>query len=53
MWGYAGDAAADVTLQCDDSTFALLMYKRFTLEPAMVQGRLVVEGEQELTMALD
>ncbi len=51
--GYAGDAPADVTLQCDESTFALLMYKRLTLEHAMAQGRLVVEGNQELTMALD
>ncbi len=51
--GYAGDAAADVTLRCDESTFALLMYRRFTLEPAMAQGRLIVEGNQELTMALN
>ncbi len=53
VWGYAGDAAADVTLRCDDSTFALLMDKRLTLEPAMAQERLVVEGDRKLTMALD
>jgi predicted lipid carrier protein YhbT len=49
----AGDAAADVALSCDDRTFALLLYKRLTLEPVMTQGRLVVEGDQKLTMALD
>jgi uncharacterized protein (TIGR03083 family) len=47
------DAAVDVTLHCDDSTFALLMYKRLTLERVRAQGRVVVEGDQKLTTALD
>ena len=44
---------ADVTLCCDRATFALLIYKRLTLSPAVSQGRLTVEGDQELTAALD
>jgi uncharacterized protein (TIGR03083 family) len=48
-----GNAAADVTLRCDDSAFALLMYKRLTLEAAIAQGRLSVEGAPELMRALD
>jgi hypothetical protein len=47
------DAAVDVTLHCDGTTFALLMYKRLSLEPVRAQGRVVVEGDQELTMVLD
>ena len=47
------NALADVTLRCDRATFALMMYKRLTLDPAVSQGRLTVEGDQALTAALD
>lgn len=47
------NALADVTLRCDRATFALLMYKRLSLAPAISQGHLTVEGGQALTAALD
>jgi len=49
----ADDTMAGVTLRCDDGTFALLMYKRLTLEPATAQERAVVKGDQKLITALD
>jgi uncharacterized protein (TIGR03083 family) len=47
------NALADVTLRCNRATFALMMYKRLSLAPAVSQGRLTVEGDQALTVALD
>ena len=43
----AGESA-DVTFRCDTETFALLMYGRLAAEPAVAEGRLVVEGDAEL-----
>ena len=44
-----GDAA-DVTFNCDASTFALLAYGRFTVEEAVAVGDITVEGNRELAM---
>jgi uncharacterized protein (TIGR03083 family) len=44
---------ADVTLHCDQSTFVLMMYKRLTLDSAVSQEHLSVDGDQELTVVLD
>jgi hypothetical protein len=44
---------ADVTLRCDQATFALMMYKRLTLDPAVAQGRVIVEGDPALVAVLD
>lgn len=49
----SGDAPADVTLNCDQALFALMMYKRLTLEPAISQKRLTVEGDRALVTVLD
>jgi uncharacterized protein (TIGR03083 family) len=49
----AGNAPAEVTLHCDQATFALMMYKRLTLAPAVASGRLTVAGDQELAAVLD
>jgi uncharacterized protein (TIGR03083 family) len=45
--------SADVTLRCDQATFALMMYKRLTLDPAVAQGRVTVEGNPALVAVLD
>lgn len=49
MENSTADAAA-VTFTCDSSTFALLAYGRFTVEEAMADGQIIVEGDQELAM---
>jgi uncharacterized protein (TIGR03083 family) len=49
----AGNVPAEVTLHCDPATFALMMYKRLTLTPAVSSGRLTVAGNQALAAALD
>ena len=43
-----GVTAADVTCCCDTETFVLLMYGRLTPQAAVVNGRLVVEGDRGL-----
>ena len=43
-----GVTAADVTCCCDTETFVLLMYGRLTPQAAVVNGRLVVEGDRRL-----
>jgi len=43
-----GATAADVTCRCDTETFVLLMYGRLAPQPAVVNGRLVVEGDRGL-----
>jgi uncharacterized protein (TIGR03083 family) len=48
----AADTPAEVTLRCDRSTFALLLYSRFTLEAAVAQGRVSVEGDHALAQVL-
>jgi uncharacterized protein (TIGR03083 family) len=47
----AGDAAVDVTFQCDTETFVLLISARLTLESALDNGRVIVEGDRSLAMA--
>jgi hypothetical protein len=49
----SGQEPADVTLRCDQATFALMMYKRLPLDPAAVQGRVTIKGDRMLTAVLD
>jgi len=49
----AGKEPAEVTLHCDRATFALMMYKRLTLDPAVAQGRVTIEGDHALVSVLD
>jgi uncharacterized protein (TIGR03083 family) len=49
----SGKAPADVTLHCDRATFALMMYKRLTLDPAVTQGRVTIAGNHALAAVLD
>jgi uncharacterized protein (TIGR03083 family) len=49
----SGQGPTDVTLRCDQATFALMMYKRLTLDPAVAQGRVTVEGDPALVAVLD
>jgi hypothetical protein len=46
------DIPAAVTLRCDRTSFALLLYSRFTLEAAVAQGRVSVEGDHALAQVL-
>ena len=48
----AANTPAEVTLRCDRTTFALLLYSRFTLEAAVAQGRVSVEGDHALAQML-
>jgi uncharacterized protein (TIGR03083 family) len=43
--------AADVTFHCDTVTAILVMFGRLSLADAIAEGRVQVEGEQELAMA--
>lgn len=45
----AVSADAEVTFRCDTATFVLLAYERITLAAALADGRIVVEGDRELT----
>jgi uncharacterized protein (TIGR03083 family) len=49
----SGQEPAEVTLHCDRATFALMMYKRLTLDPAVTQGRVAIEGDHALVAVLD
>jgi uncharacterized protein (TIGR03083 family) len=49
----SADAPADVTLRGDRATFALVIYNRLTLDSAVAQGRMTVEGNQALARVLD
>jgi hypothetical protein len=49
----SGQEPADVILHCDQATFALMMYKRLTLDPAVAQDRVTIEGDHALTAVLD
>jgi uncharacterized protein (TIGR03083 family) len=49
----SGKEPAEVTLHCDRATFALMMYKRLTLDPAVAQGRVTIEGDHVLVAILD
>jgi hypothetical protein len=49
----SGREPADVTLRCDQATFALMMYKRLTLDPTVAQGRVTVDGDPALVAVLD
>jgi hypothetical protein len=44
----AGTAPANVTFRCDTETFVLLVYGRTTLDRAMADGRIAVEGDRKL-----
>jgi len=48
----AGDATADVTIQCDTETFVRLVYGRLNLKAAVSAGQLTIEGDQQLGLAL-
>jgi uncharacterized protein (TIGR03083 family) len=49
----SGKEPADVTLHCDRATFVLMMYKRLTLDPAVAQSRVAIEGDHTLAAVLD
>ena len=44
---------ADVTIQCDTSTFVILMYKRSMLDPLIETGKVSVQGHLNLVPAFD
>jgi uncharacterized protein (TIGR03083 family) len=46
------DTPAEVTLRCDRSTCALVLYSRLTLDTAVAQGRVTVEGHPALAQVL-
>ena len=48
----AADASAAVTLRCDRTTFALVLYSRLTLDAAVAQGRVAVAGNPALAQVL-
>lgn len=48
----AADTPAAVTLRCDRTSFAPLLYSRFSLEAAVAQGRVSVEGDHALAQVL-
>ena len=48
----AADASAAVTLRCDRTTFALVLYSRLTLDAAVAQGRVAVVGNPALARVL-
>ena len=43
--------AADVTFHCDTASAILVMFGRLSLADAIAEGRVQVEGEQELAIA--
>jgi uncharacterized protein (TIGR03083 family) len=47
------NAWAEVTVHCDRATFALLMYKRLTLDPLGAPAPATVEGDPALVAVLD
>jgi hypothetical protein len=47
------NALADVSLRCDRTTFALMMYKRLTLDPPGSPPRVAIEGDPSLVAVLD
>jgi hypothetical protein len=47
------NALADVSLRCDRTTFALMMYKRLTLDSLGLMAHVTVEGDQTLVTVLD
>lgn len=49
----SNQASAEVTLHCDQATFVLMMYKRLTLNPAVAQGRVTMQGNHALAAVLD
>jgi uncharacterized protein (TIGR03083 family) len=49
----ASTTTPHVTFRCETDIFVLMMYRRLTLEPVLVAGQLVVEGDQGLAMAFD
>ena len=44
---------ADVTIQCDTSTFVILMYKRSMLDSLIEDGEIGVQGHLNLVPAFD
>jgi hypothetical protein len=49
----SGKEPADVTLHCDRATVVLMMYKRLTLDRAIAQERVTIEGDHALAMVLN
>jgi hypothetical protein len=49
----SGKEPVDVILRCDWVTFALMMYKRLTLDHAVEQGRVSLDGDDALAALLD
>ncbi len=45
-----GQAATDVTFRCDTSTAILVIFGRLPLSDAIADGRVHVEGDQELAV---
>jgi hypothetical protein len=48
----AADTPAEVTLRCDPSTFALVLYSRIPLDAAVARGRVTVAGDKGLARVL-
>jgi putative sterol carrier protein len=48
----AADSQADVTLYCDRTTFALLLFDRFRLDSALAHGRVTIAGDESLARVL-
>ena len=49
----ASSNTANVTFQCDTSTFVILMYKRSMLDPLIEAGKVGVQGHLNLVPAFD
>jgi len=46
-------SSADVTFQCDTSTFVMLMYKRLVLDQLLDDGRISVQGHPDMVAAFN
>jgi hypothetical protein len=48
----ANDSPADATIHGDRTTFALLLFDRFRLDAAVLQGRVTITGDENLARVL-
>jgi uncharacterized protein (TIGR03083 family) len=48
-----GNAPADVTFRCDGETYVLLMYGRMRAQEAVLQGKMIFEGDAALVAAFN
>ena len=46
-------SSADVTFQCDTSTFVMLMYKRLALDQLLNDGRVSAQGHPDMVSAFN